>query len=158
MAASPISGRKLKILMKYLDQLFVVMFGLCFSLMATQMIKDIMSIGVGTIIRNNLGDFIGRAMIIGLTFILSGIAFVHIYNFIDKFPGSGNLISKYIQVFLVIVLSAIPWTCYHIVRIGFHPFVNDLIVWKHIIFNVDVIFLCLYIPILGVLFILSRIT
>ena len=142
--------------MKYLDQLFIVMFGLCFSIMATQMIKDIMNIGVGTIIRKNLGIFIGRAGIIGLTFMLSGIAFVHIYNFIGKFPVGGNLINKYVQVFLVIVLSAIPWTCYHIVRIGFHPFAKNLIVWDHIFLNVDVIFLCLYIPILLVLIILSH--
>ena len=142
--------------MKYLDQLFTVMFGLCFSIMATQMIKDIMNIGVGTIIRKNLLIFIGRAGIIGLTFILSGIAFVHIYDYIDKFPGEGNLINKYIQVFLVIVLSAIPWTCYHIVRIGFHPFAKNLIVWDHLFFNVDIIFLCLYIPILGGLILFSR--
>ncbi len=64
--------------------------------------------------------------------------------------------SSYIQVFLVIVLSAIPWTCYHVVRIVFHPLAKDIISWDSLFLNVDMVFVFLYAIILGVLVLLSR--
>jgi hypothetical protein len=140
---------------KVLENLFVVMFGLCFAWMGTQMLQDIMALGVGEIYAHGVATFAVKALIVGLTFILSSIAFVNIVVFCNKIKCESTLVS-YINVLIVMVLSASPWACYHIARIVTKPLAKDLYPWAGWLNNVDVIFIALYVPIVGIMLILGQ--
>ena len=142
--------------MEKYSTLFVVMFGIFFSLMATVMINHVMPGGVKVIFNLGFWRFVNRAAILGLTVILSGIMFTHIYAFVDGFRTDSSLIGRYLQILLVIILSASPWACYHVVRILLRPLAKDVIRWEKVLINVDTVFLLFYISILGILFLLYK--
>lgn len=131
--------------------LFVVMFGIFFSLMASVMINHVMPGGVKVIFNLGFWKFIARAAILGLTVILSGILFTHIYAFVNALETDGDSITRYLQVLLVIVLSASPWACYHIVRILLRPLAKEVIKWEGVLINIDTVFLIFYFSVVGIL-------
>lgn len=140
---------------KVLENLFVVMFGLCFAWMGTQMLQDIMALGVGEIYAHGVTTFMVKALIVGLTFILSSIAFVNVVVYCNKIKCESTLVS-YINVLIVMVFSASPWACYHVARIVIRPFAENMYPWAGCLNNVDVIFISLYVPIVGITFVIRK--
>lgn len=148
-----ILSRMIRSISNSLSTLFTILYGLSFSLMSTQMIKDLMGKGVGEIYSEGLLPFFYRSLVIGITYILSGIFFFHVIQFIYAFTETKSVFVNYCRVFLIIILSAGPWTCYHFTRFLSRP------VTKGIIDNyrVDAIYLSLYIPSLLIMLLVYKI-
>ncbi len=133
-----------------LYNLFIVTFGFTFSFMLSTALKDIYG-GVGLIYRVGLKNFVIRSGIIGLTFVISGIYFFHVYKFIKDFPTVDKALINYYEIVFIMFLSMGSWLSYHIARIIFYPFGKKLLEWKSCINNVDVIFTVLFVVVFTIL-------
>ncbi len=122
--------------------LYTVMFGLCFSWMGSQMLKDILPLGTGHL-KVGIASFILRSAIIGTTFILSAITFLISISWCQNIKKETAIIDIF-NIILVILNSLSPWLCYHIARILLKPFSGSLYKWDGYVNNVDVLFVLFY--------------
>lgn len=135
------------------EELFIVLFGLCFGWMGTQMLKDLLPLGIGNAFRDGLWLFTVRFGVVALTFVLSALSFVIAVRLLDWASDRPDVfLFDFYNILLVVVLGATPWASYHIARIIVKPIErNRLYEWEGMLSNVDIVFLAAYIPVVGLL-------
>lgn len=138
------------------QNLFLMLYALCLGATISVVLPSMFNYGVGIIFKENLINFLIRAIFMGLFFILNSITFLLGLYFI----GDNNVIgfvNTTLYVFIIIIISMSPWFCDHLARLLLFPARKKIQLREEEFKYVDVVFIAIYIFLLGVLLLLWRI-